>query len=71
MKKVRVLRKGPDGTWSFLPVQLDKVQKGQARATPLQAEDIVYVPPSTIKEVGITIRTLLGGAASAAIYLAR
>lgn len=68
---VRILRKGADESWNFVPVPLNKIQKGRANATPLQAGDVVYVPPSTVKEVAITARQLLAGVAGATIYLLR
>jgi polysaccharide export outer membrane protein len=66
--KVRILRKSSDGSYTFIPVPLNKIQKGRANPTPLQSEDIVYVPPSTLKEVGISARSLLSGVAGAAVY---
>jgi polysaccharide biosynthesis/export protein len=66
--KVRILRKASDGTYGFLHIRLDKIQKGRADPTPLQSEDIVYVPPSALKEAAITARSLLSGVAGAAVY---
>jgi polysaccharide export outer membrane protein len=66
--RVRILRKSSDGTYGFIRVPLDKIQKGRADPTPLQAEDIVYVPPSTLKEAAIAARSLLSGVAGAAVY---
>jgi len=68
--RVRILRRVSEGNYEFVPVPLNKIQKGKATPTPLQAGDIVYVPPSTIKEVGITARSLLSGVAGAAVYRA-
>lgn len=68
--RVRILRKDPNGQYTVIPVHLDKIQKGKADPTPLQSEDIVYVPPSTMKEVGITARSMLSGVAGAAVYRA-
>ena len=66
--RVRILRKGSNGQYTFIPVPLDKIQKGKADPPPLQTEDIVYVPPSTLKEVGITARSMLSGVPGAAVY---
>lgn len=66
--RVRILRRASGSGYEFIHVPLDKIQKGKANPTPLQPGDIVYVPPSTIKEVGITARSLLSGVAGAAVY---
>ncbi|MGH9342586.1 MAG: polysaccharide biosynthesis/export family protein [Terriglobia bacterium] len=67
---IKILRKKPDGTWLYFSVPLNKIQKGQAVPTVLRPEDIVYVPPSTLKEVGINIKAIMGGVGNAVVYRA-
>lgn len=68
MNNIRILRKAPDGTWSTFVVRMDKIQKGKATPPQLLAEDIVYVPPSVLKEAAIDVKSIAGGVGQAAVY---
>jgi len=68
ISRVRVLRKTSDGNWVIFPVPLNKIQKGEATPQELQAEDIVYVPPSLLKETGINAKAIAGGVGQAIVY---
>jgi polysaccharide biosynthesis/export protein len=65
---VRVLRRHADGTTSEFVVNYKKVNSGTQQPVQLQAEDIVYVPPSSIKEVLLHGTQILASAAGAVIY---
>jgi len=67
---IKVLRKNDDGTWLFFDVPLSKIQKGKAIPMALQSEDIVYVPPSLLKEVAINAKAIAGGIGQALVYRA-
>ena len=65
--EVEILR--PNGeSYSHLKVPLRDMQKGHTNPTPLEVNDIVYVPISAAKSVFIDGGALLGAAATASIY---
>jgi polysaccharide export outer membrane protein len=68
--KIRVVRKGPDGTLLEFSTMYDKVRKGEAVAMALHPEDIVFVPSSSMKSAFIHGSGILGAATSATIYVA-
>jgi polysaccharide export outer membrane protein len=68
ISNVKVLRKNSDGTWLYIDVPLNKIQKGKAVPMALQDEDIVYVPPSLLKETGINAKAIAGGVGQALVY---
>ena len=69
----RLLRKGTSG-YSDIPMDLGKMLKGHAADVQLQAEDILYVPGSTMKSAftraAPAILAAASGAMGAAIYQA-
>ncbi len=65
---IRIIRKQPDGSILELPAQYNQVNKGQATALPLQAEDIVFVPSNKVKSVLLKGQGVLSAATSATIY---
>jgi polysaccharide export outer membrane protein len=69
--KTRVFRKMPDGSVVVLPVDYKKISKGRAKDIQMHAEDVVYVPPSTIKSVLVSGNAVLAATASASIYTLR
>lgn len=65
----RLIRKKADGTQVDMPVQLSAMQKGKQPDIPLQADDIVYVPFSYMRNIASGAGgSLLGSTTSAAIY---
>ena len=51
-----------------LPVPLDKMQKGKQPDFDLQADDIIYIPFSYIKNFAVNGSGIAASAASAAVY---
>jgi polysaccharide biosynthesis/export protein len=64
----RLIRKQADGTHVELPLQLSAMQKGKQPDIPLQADDIVYVPFSYVRNMAVGAGSLVGATSSAAIY---
>jgi len=67
----RLLRKGPSG-YVDIRIELNKMLKGQAGDVQLQAEDILYVPNSSMKSAfartAPTVLAATSGAIGAAVY---
>jgi polysaccharide biosynthesis/export protein len=70
ISSIRVMRKVPDG-YVEIPANYNKYEKGKATPLPLQAEDVVYVPSSLVKNILIGGKDAVSGVASASIYFAR
>ena len=66
----RLVRQTPSGPVEF-PLALNAMQKGKERDRPLQAEDVVYVPYSTMKNIMLGASAIVSSASGAAIYTAR
>ncbi len=66
--KTRLIRKQADGTYIEVNVQLSAMQKGRQSDLPLQADDIVYIPFSYLKNMAMGIDSLLSAATAASIY---
>jgi polysaccharide export outer membrane protein len=64
----RLIRKQPDGSRVEIPLQLSAMQKGKEPDMPLQADDIVYVPFSYVRNMAVGAGSLVGATTSAAIY---
>jgi polysaccharide export outer membrane protein len=67
MGSIRVVRKGPDGSVTEIPVAFKDMVNGKVPPLPLQAEDIVYVPISKTKTIATS--GILAASASAAILV--
>ena len=52
-KSARILRTNQDGSKTEVPVNLGKIQRGKAQDTALEANDILIVPDSKQKVVGL------------------
>lgn len=68
--KSKLIRKGPNGQQE-LPLQLAAIQKGKQPDVELQADDIIYVPFSFLKNVATGAAQITAQTASAAIYVVR
>lgn len=64
----RLIRKKPDGSFDETNIQIAKMQKGKEPDTALEPGDIVYVPFSYIKGIGLGASGIAASVASAAIY---
>ncbi len=64
----RLVRKNADGTYQEIPLPLSDMQKGRKPDMQLQADDIIYVPFSYLRNAALGITSLLAAASSAAIY---
>jgi polysaccharide export outer membrane protein len=66
--KARMMRKQRDGSYVEIDVPLSAMQKGKRADIQLQADDIVYVPFSYIRNMGMSLGGIVTAAASASIY---
>lgn len=66
--QARLIRKKADGTLQEIPLQLSAIEKGKNPDIPLQADDIVYVPFSYMRNIAVGAGSLVGATSSAAIY---
>ena len=67
--RVRLIRTTDRGQVE-LPVRLDQMEKGKQQPLMLQANDIVYVPFSWMKNVAMSSANIAASTAGAAIYVA-
>ena len=67
--KVRLVRKMPTGTQDKY-LSLSAMEKGTEPDLPLQADDIIFVPFSWMKNFALTSTSIAASAASATIYVA-
>jgi len=65
--KVRLIRNSGDGE-KEIPIRLDAMQKGKIPDIDLQANDIIFVPFSWMKNMAMSGSTIAASTASAAIY---
>ncbi len=63
----RLIRRTADG-YTTIPIQLSDMQKGKIADIQLQADDIVYVPFSYLKNLAFNAAGIIASAGSAAIY---
>jgi polysaccharide export outer membrane protein len=66
--RARLIRKKPDGTFDERRIQIAKMQKGKEPDVALEPGDIVYVPFSYIKGIGLGAAGITASVASAAVY---
>jgi polysaccharide biosynthesis/export protein len=64
---IRLIRRTPQGQ-DDIPVHLADIQKGKQPDSPLQANDVLYVPFSWMKNVAMSASAIAASTASAAIY---
>ncbi len=64
----RLVRKNPDGSYQEIPLPLSDMQKGKKPDMQLQADDIIYVPFSYLRNAALGVANLVAAASSAAIY---
>ena len=64
----RLIRKNPDGSLNETRVQISRMQKGKDIDVPLEAGDIVFVPFSYVKGIGLGAAGITASVASAALY---
>ncbi len=69
--KVYILRAGENGTYQTLTVPYKKMTRGKEAPVQLFARDIVYVPASGTKSLLINGSSLIGAAATSAVYATR
>lgn len=66
--RVRLIRTTPQGTVE-IPVHLDAISKGKQKDIALQANDVLYVPFSWMKNTALSGSNIAASTASAAIYV--
>ena len=64
----RLIRNNPDGTLDETRIQLARMQKGKEPDLPLFAGDIIFVPFSYVKGIGLGAAGITAAVASAALY---
>ncbi|HEY1805305.1 MAG TPA: polysaccharide biosynthesis/export family protein [Terracidiphilus sp.] len=64
----RLIRKLPDGKYVEIDINESAMQKGKQADVQLQANDIVYIPYSYIRNMGSSLSGLVASAATATIY---
>jgi len=66
--KARLIRKGENGAYVEMPIPLSDMQKGKRPDVALQADDIIYVPYSYLKNMAVNLNALVAAATTASIY---
>ena len=66
--QAKLLRLMPDGTRMEMTIQLNKMQRGRIPDMPLQADDIIYVPFSYLRNAATNLTAILAAASTAAVY---
>jgi polysaccharide export outer membrane protein len=66
--KIRLIRKTENNAYVEIPLPLKQMQKGKRSDFPLQADDILYVPFSYLRNIAVNIDGLIAATASASIY---
>jgi polysaccharide export outer membrane protein len=64
---VRLIRKNVQGQQE-IPIQLAAIEKGKQPDMPLQADDVLYVPFSWMKNIAVSASSIAASTSSAAIY---
>jgi polysaccharide export outer membrane protein len=64
----RLIRKNPDGSLNETRIQISRMQKGKDMDVALEAGDIVFVPFSYVKGIGLGAAGITASVASAALY---
>jgi len=64
----RLIRRMPDGTYVEMQLPLGRIEKGKRQDVTLQADDIVYIPFSYLRNMATNLTALLAAASTAAIY---
>ncbi len=65
--RVRLIRKNSDGQQE-IPIQLGAMEKGKQPDLTLQADDVLYVPFSWMKNIAVSASSIAASTSSAAIY---
>jgi polysaccharide export outer membrane protein len=63
-----LIRKQADGTYHEMSLNIARMQKGREPDTVLQADDIIYIPFSYLRNMAVNINQLVSATAGAAIY---
>lgn len=63
----RLIRKSSSG-YVEMEISLSKIEKGKASDIQLEADDVVFVPFSYLRNLGSTSASIVGGIGSAAVY---
>jgi polysaccharide export outer membrane protein len=66
--KARLIRKESDGNYVEIDLPLSNMQKGKTGDIQAHADDIIYVPFSYIRNLGMSLGGIISSASSASIY---
>jgi polysaccharide export outer membrane protein len=59
-----------NGTVTEQPLQLKAIERGKQIDPQLQADDVVFIPFSMVKNIALGATSILASASSAAVYAA-
>lgn len=65
----RLIRKRADGSYEQIHVELSKMQKGKVADMPLQADDIIYIPFSYMRNLALNLGGIVAATAAATIHV--
>lgn len=65
---VRLLRKNSDGTYVEINLPLNKMERGKLSDVSMEPNDILFVPFSFVRNMGLNVDALLAAAAAASVY---
>jgi polysaccharide export outer membrane protein len=68
-KKTTILRQNADGTTTQIPLDVNKLLKGESPDTLLVQSDVLFVPGSTTKTISRGILNSIGGVLTALVYV--
>jgi polysaccharide export outer membrane protein len=63
----RLMRKRADGSYEQMHIALGNMQKGKIADVPLQSDDIIYVPFSYMRNLALSLGSIVAASESAAI----
>jgi polysaccharide export outer membrane protein len=66
--QAKLVRKGADGSYTEMDVQLSDIQKGKKPDFALQPDDIVFIPYSYLKNIAVNLGSIVAASASAVLY---
>jgi polysaccharide export outer membrane protein len=67
--RVRLVRTQPDGSHKETKIPLNDIQKGKKTDIALQANDVLYVPFSYMRNTALGVTGVIASTSSAAIYV--
>ncbi len=66
--KAKLIHKSLDGSFQEVDLNFSRIQKGKDPDVPLQADDVIYIPFSYLRNIGSNSSGIVASAASSTIY---